>query len=253
MTLTMEQIEAAVEEVKIYYSGLLLNQYQKPKAIATIKTLADASFMDNVVNQIDNSFDLDTAVGVQLDILGEYIGQSRRVPVEIPRPYFEYDDYEVPLPNPVGFTSYLDPNLNADSVFYKYIFANQDTQILDDDEYRSLLLLKAALNTSDLTTAAVFEIVDTFFQDEVSVFDNMNMSLTYYINPNAGRLVELALDVGLLPKPMGVRIQAIFNIPDPSSIYSITDYGSEFFPDDGLNDYNSPDNGKVFLDYRNAL
>lgn len=253
MGITEEEISQDVQEAKEYYSGLLLNQYQKQRAIATIQALADAAFMDNIMEQIDTNFNLATAVGPQLDVLGEYIGQSRKVPVEIPRPYFEYDDYEIPIPSPVGFTSYIDPNQNADSVFYKYIFANQDTQILSDEEYRPLLLLKATLNTSDLTTASVNEIVDTFFTGEVTVYDNMNMSLTYYINPNAGRLVELALEVGLLPKPMGVQIVAIFNIPDPGNIYAITSYESENFPQDGLNDYNQPDNGKIFLSYRNAL
>lgn len=60
-----------------YYSNLLILQYHnKPKAKATIE--ATTSLLpDGIIQDVINGFDINTAVGAQLDILGEYIGLDR--------------------------------------------------------------------------------------------------------------------------------------------------------------------------------
>lgn len=60
-----------------YYSNLLILQYHnKPKARSTIE--ATTSLLpDDIIQDVINGFDINTAVGAQLDILGEYIGLDR--------------------------------------------------------------------------------------------------------------------------------------------------------------------------------
>ena len=60
-----------------YYANLLIMQYHnKPRAKETIK-VSTASIPDQLVLDIINGFDINTAVGSQLDLLGIYVGVDR--------------------------------------------------------------------------------------------------------------------------------------------------------------------------------
>lgn len=68
------------QEIIDYYANLLIIQYEnKPRAAATIKTIIKNIVMDQLPSQIMNGFDVDTAVGVQLDTIGKYVGAKRSV------------------------------------------------------------------------------------------------------------------------------------------------------------------------------
>lgn len=85
-----------------YYTSLLIYQYRGlPNASRQVRLLAKQSVADFLAGQFLTCFDLNTAVGAQLDILGQYIGLSRNVGIAQPRPFFSLWDY----------TSTLDPTL----------------------------------------------------------------------------------------------------------------------------------------------
>ena len=69
---------ATVEELKDYYRDLLILQYRnKTKARGTIGVLAELAIMDKLPLEVKDGFDIDTAEGVQLDILGKWVGIDR--------------------------------------------------------------------------------------------------------------------------------------------------------------------------------
>lgn len=71
---------ADITDLLQYYSDLLILQYHdKPKAIATIQLFVKQFIADGLFMDILNSYDLDTAVGVQLDRLGNLVGCPRYV------------------------------------------------------------------------------------------------------------------------------------------------------------------------------
>lgn len=85
-----------VERLPIQFRGL-------PKARATIAILAKQAIGDDILNQLAAAFDLDTATGKQLDIIGKYVGVSRNIGVPNPQGYFglwsynstlDYTDYQ---------------------------------------------------------------------------------------------------------------------------------------------------------------
>ena len=95
---------ATSQEFQNYYADLLILQYKtQPKARATIQALAKEVYGSGSLLDIVNGFNLDTAVGKQLDTLGKYIGLNRQVKVNI---------------------------------------GSSDTNILTDEQYRILLKLK---------------------------------------------------------------------------------------------------------------
>ena len=65
-----------MSEYTDYYADLLILQYKtQPKARATISALTDKVIANGLLMDVINGFNLETAVGKQLDILGEYIGR----------------------------------------------------------------------------------------------------------------------------------------------------------------------------------
>lgn len=66
------------DELAEYYSNLLILQYhEKAKAIATIQAQVTPIIMDQLPIAVQDAFDIETAIGVQLDVLGDYVGASR--------------------------------------------------------------------------------------------------------------------------------------------------------------------------------
>ncbi len=98
----------SLQDLINYYVNLLIVQYHnKPKAMATIQLLAETLIANNIFLQIENAFDVDTAIGKQLDILGKYAGVDRYYTVEDLENYFSLETYtEVPPSSPPrwGFT-----------------------------------------------------------------------------------------------------------------------------------------------------
>ena len=83
-----------LNELTDYYTSLLIYQYRGlPNAARQVRLLAKQSVADYLAGQLLSCFDLDTAVGAQLDILGQYIGLSRNVGIAQPRPFFSLWDY----------------------------------------------------------------------------------------------------------------------------------------------------------------
>ena len=78
-----------------YYSNLLIMQYHgKPKAKATIEKTV-ALLPDDIIQDAINGFDIQTAVGKQLDILGEYVGVDRYYLVNNQAELLSDDDYRI--------------------------------------------------------------------------------------------------------------------------------------------------------------
>lgn len=74
---SLDVLPAYNQEYVDYLANLLIIQYhEKPKASATIKALAQQLPVDLIL-RIRDTFNMDTAVGEVLDILGKYLGVSR--------------------------------------------------------------------------------------------------------------------------------------------------------------------------------
>lgn len=243
-----------VESTIEYYVNLLLYQYStKPKARETTALLSAQAICDLLVLQVNDAFTIDEAGGPQLDVLGEYIGFNRVVPVNIPQPYFELDDYVSPLVNPVGMTDYTDPTLNLGSVFYLYIFQNQNFSTLNDEQYRFMLKLKIILNGLYNSLANINKALTTFFGTSVICVDQADMTISYFIQGTPSYLLQLAVELHLLPKPMGVRISGVFAVTDATKIFQMQNYTFDTGADIEFADYQTGFNDKIILNYLNKV
>lgn len=144
-------------------------------------------------------FDIDTAVGVQLDAVGLWVGQSRRVEVPITDVYFSMDIERNGFDQGVWFG----PGANAAGV-----------SLLDDETYRLILKIKIAANTWDGTLAGAQVVLSALRSNGTYLFmqDNFDMSITIGV---AG-IIPSALFVALITQVFSWIRPATVNIASVS-------------------------------------
>lgn len=135
-----------IEAIKKYYSDLLIVQYRtKPRAIATVRLLAALPNGDGLLDQEIACFDLNTAVGAQLDILGKIVGVQREVyGLDLEHTFFSFTRYDGE-PDSIGFGRYTDNPYSTD-LFLRY--NNWAVYTLTDFELRTLIKLKIIFNNA---------------------------------------------------------------------------------------------------------
>lgn len=191
-----------------YYSNLLALEYHgKPKATATIEALTNL-LPHALIQSVINAFDIETAVGVQLETLGQYVDVDR---------------------------FYL-----LDGVL----------QRLSDDDYRTLIKLKAISNTSDLSHKSLDESLYKFFGYSVRMDSAGDMKMTYFVPKNKTALIQAAIQKQVLPRPEGVQCNYIIEYDKNFFAFCrYTDLTTAYKA--GFRSYDNPDKpGEVLTYYK---
>lgn len=182
------------------YLGLITSEHnQKPRFMTMIQNVVQP-FSDNIqlCRNMTSLFDIDNAIGAQLDIVGQWIGPSRDVSVPLINVYFALDKVDL------GFDQ---------GTWYSAFNPLSGVVHLADGAYRTLLRAEIANNQWDGTIPGAYAIWNTAFAGTgigilIQDFGNMHMlmGLTGPI-PDA---VTLALFKGgyLNIRPAGVKIDA---------------------------------------------
>lgn len=178
------------------YTGLITSEHaDKPKFMAMVGLVAGA-FVDsqNFLAEVPDDFDLDLAIGAQLDILGIWIGVSRRVNVPISGVFFSWDTAGIGWDQGV-WKGTTDPSSTI--------------SVLDDDTYRLVLRAKIGANNWNGSLIDAAPILSEVFGSSgtyVQITDNVNMSFTVHVLGPAPSALTLALiSGGYIPiKPAGI-------------------------------------------------
>jgi len=181
------------------YVGLITSEHaDKPKFSAMVAAVAQC-FVDqqNSLASFVPAFDLDQAVGDQLDILGLWVGISRRVDTPLTGVYFSFDITGVGFDQGV-WQGPFDPFTGV--------------TLLDDDTYRILIRAKIGANHWDGTLGTSAAILNQIFDNGTNVFiqDNQDMTMTIGVSGVIPSAVLLALlKGGYIPlKPEGVLVSS---------------------------------------------
>lgn len=193
------------DNLQEYYADLLILQYKTlPKARETIKALVKEAVADGILLDVINGFNLDSAVGVQLDTLGKYIGLNRQVKVNI---------------------------------------GDTDTNILTDEQYRLLLKLKLISNTNFSSTSQIRAALYELFPNDIRLFDNRTMLYEYELSTLWNDLVNVIIAEQLLPLPMGIGYN-ITVVPDLLELYGYYGYDGLNDNPNGYSSYTDGFKGK---------
>lgn len=197
-----------------YYANLLILQYrEKPKAFATIEALVDPVIMDQLPIDVQNAFDIETAEGVQLDIIGKYVGVSR-VAYDFTGPItLDDDDFRTTIKVAIvknGFGSSL-------AEIQQLIWQFFEGSIL------------------------VFD------------FQNMRMGYFFDSAVGSEQLAEVFVRSNFLPKPMGVQLAALIYSNNIDNFFGFQTYELGPYLVTGFNDYDDYNMNAPWLSYLNAI
>lgn len=156
-----------------YLDNITSQHRDKPKFISWLGknlTVIDHTYM--LLKSMDLNFDLDNAIGKQLDTLGTIIGRKRTLAFQ-------------PL--------------------------NGHNPVLVDDTYRLVLKAKVAMNMWNGTIPQIYEIWENVFKDiGLQIQDNQDMSFDAYITGYVNQIRTDLIQHGyIVPKPEGVRVNYI--------------------------------------------
>lgn len=202
------------------YIDLLILQYRNlPKAEQTIEALASKyEELYNVMNDFETAFDIDTAEGVQLDILGKIIGISRIVPFAVPKNYFGFND------NTTTAYPMDDKFLNVVTYPFKNKFEiPYSTGELNDYQYRLFIKVKIIKNNVkarmiDSSKLSLQDAIDFLFENKAYIVDNYNMSLNLYIDSTFDfNLIQYITQLDLIPRSQAVNYKTIISYNDGST------------------------------------
>lgn len=172
-------------DMDTYLNRITSQHKTKPKFMAFLAARLQP-FIDlaKCLESFDVAFDLDTAVGKQLDRIGQYIGVDRLL----------------------NFQPQYAPAL------------------LPDSYYRMLLKARISLNNWDGTTAGIQTIWGAVFPDyTIDVVDKQNMTMSVRIEGLRSLFESEIVNHGYLtPKPMGVLVDysVIFKITLDTTLYA---------------------------------
>lgn len=191
------------------YDRLLIWQYKgKPRAVATAKLLASelARAWEGIA-QLPNALDVDTAHGVNLDLVGNHVGQSRRLSDLVERDYFGFHRQGGGAFRAMGM---------GGSRFYRSGYPLRDSVEVDDEDYRFLIRCRIAKNYMVGSIPEMLDALDLIFDGQVDVSDGYDMSISILVNESVvtSFLVYAIRQLDLLPRPAGVRVALYLVLTD---------------------------------------
>ena len=153
------------------YTNLITSQHRpKPNFMATVSSmLSHADDTTTCAAGMNDAFDIDQAVGAQLDILGQILGVSRIVP-------FQPTDGSSP--------------------------------VLSDINYYLVLKARIAQNMWDGTTPGIYSLFASLFPGSVYLIltDNQNMTCNVTVIGLSSALQQNLISNGyIIPRPEGVQ------------------------------------------------
>lgn len=202
------------QELINYYANLLVMQYKgKPRAYATIQSVVEPFIMDQIAFSVRDAYNIDTAGGVQLDVLGKYAGVTRKVRT---------------------FAGNVDLNDTDFRILTKMaLVANRSESSL----YAIQTLVKDWL-------AGALQVFD---------HQNMTMSYYFDADLGSQELAEAFYLMGMLPKPMGVQLASLIYVANIANLFGFRTYTIPPVNVQGFNTYADYNQTWTWLSYTNAI
>ncbi|SFT43694.1 Protein of unknown function [Kosakonia arachidis] len=206
------------------YTDLITNYHAGIQHVdLSTRPLTDIS---TSLNSLITAFDIDTAVGVQLDILGEWIGRSRIVSVPISGIYFSWDTDGLGY-DPGVWQGPYDP----DSGYTR----------LSDETYRVILKAKIAINNWDGTNDTLPPILDSALAGSglrMQIVDNQDMTIGIWVFPEVDiSLVSLELIAAIKQGYLTVKAAGVWGGSIEIPAVETPSEGNRFFGFDMDNEY----------------
>lgn len=195
------------------YTSLITSEHQSsPKYMAWVAAMIEPIVViQNVINNLIDNFDIDIAIGKQLDIVGQWIGLSRYLKEEITGVYYSVNGT-------------VDEGVNL-GVLKGVFDPDSGLVALPDDIYRIFLKIKIVANHWDGSIPGAYAAFKKVFSDTayMIIIDNQDMSMSIgLVGLTLGAIGMAYIQSGNFPfKPEGVRIKEYILDPDGDPLYAV--------------------------------
>ena len=182
------------------YTSLITSEHAiQPNYMAMIAATVQG-YADNieVADSMPGLFDLDVAVGQQLDFTGQWIGATRDVIIAVSTLYFQYDT------SGQGWDQ---------GVWWDGATPTTEITVLADPQYRALLYAVAASNSWDGTIPGAYAVWNSLFEPlgyTIEITDNGNMTVGLdLVGPAPDNVTKALYENGYLNiVPAGVAVSS---------------------------------------------
>jgi hypothetical protein len=200
---------AILDHSEIYKQRLLQQYKSSLNLIGLIDALIEGQGdLEVVLDQLLNERSINTAIGAQLDIIGEIVGQPRTI---LDVTGLEFFGYAGAAGDIDGYGTLLDPTIGA-----RYRSGTEETgtfRELGDAEYRLFIKSKVFKNVGSLTTENLIEALSFVFGEGsfvgITENGNHNVSLTLVADIPVST-AQLLVTNDALPRPAGVSYLVSF-------------------------------------------
>lgn len=181
---------------------LIENQLREsPNYIEVIRLLAeDFDEASDIYDYIAKNINVLNARGVWLDLIGDIVGVSRVFDKEIQPLFFGFDDQ----PNTTGFEQarFREPNDKTTA-----------SSILNDDDYRVVIIGQIARNYGDVSEVGVATSVLNMTQaDQVLIYQGSPAEFNIYIIGLVSDNIKSILNgADIIPRAAGVKVNLFFS------------------------------------------
>ena len=224
--MTQEELDSLVEQ---YKNLLIVQYYDKEKARATIGLFVETLLQNGITFDVKDAFDINTAIGNQLDVLGKYIGLDRIFPNTGigPGDFFTMGDYNDSGISGFSMGDYGDlPGSSGDMAGYEDMTAQS---ALSDDDYRILLKFKIIQNHSNHSLKSINDNLFLTFGTDIYASSLDDMTITYTFVPGIQDIVFIAFEKDAITKPMAVGVNYI--IKSAEKMFAFTSYNNTLISD----------------------
>ena len=201
-----------VEIIPLWKKTILSQYDDSPTLLSMIESFNDAiDPTANITAFYENIWNVNKANGYGLDVWGQIVGVSRYLQVAASN-YLGFDEaYTIPTadtgPQPFNQAPF------ASGVPLTTTFA------LTDNQYRQLIMVKAAANISNLSIPSINALLRAEFASnngidpygDAYIVDLGGMAFEYYLNfhPNAAQ-IAIINNSGVFPRPAGVNATLVY-------------------------------------------
>lgn len=214
-----------------YYTNLLIIQYNnKPKARATVGAIAEQALAGGVYTDVRDAFDIETAVGKQLDVIGKYVGVDRTYQgQEWNGGFFSLGEYTEPPVDElkIGFSDYSDFD-TKEGAFLDYSDIVSGDNFLNDADYRNLIRLKIFLNNSNFSHKEIDDFLANNFGGSIIADSSGDMRMLFFVPTTQVTFTQVVISKGLLPVPMAVGVHSLISRDSP--MFGLMTYGDDSAP-----------------------
>lgn len=188
-----------------YSHYLIVNQLRdSPNYVEVIRLLAeDFDEASDIYDYIAKNINIMNAKGVWLDLIGDIVGVSRVFDKQIQPTYFGFSDQD----NVTGFgqARFREPNDKTTA-----------SSILNDDDYRAVIIVQIARNYGDVSEVGVATSVLNMTQaDQVLVYQGGPAEFNIYIIGLVSDNIKSILNGSdIIPRAAGVKVNLFFSGDD---------------------------------------